>query len=270
MMKKITQGRTAEIYEHGTDAILKLYVSGFPSQAIQEEWEVSCIAHERGLPVPKALEQLSLNGRSGIVFERADGITLLEQIIRDPAQADDYARKLAALHWEMHQWRAEDMLRPQQDLWRGHIMQAAELEEEEKRKIIRYMDRLPGGDRICHGDFHPANVLMGQKDWILDWMTGTSGHPAGDVARTAILLQHAILPEHSPVEVRQVFSTAREQLAAVYLEHYCELSGLDELDIQRWYLPVIAARLVEWVPDEERIKLLRLIREHLDVWQEEE
>ncbi|KAA8746258.1 phosphotransferase family protein [Paenibacillus sp. UASWS1643] len=46
---------------------------------------------------------------------------------------------------------------------------------------------LPDQQQICHGDFHPDNVMLseaGDQYWVTDWMTGMSGDPAGDVARS--------------------------------------------------------------------------------------
>lgn len=264
-MRKIAQGRTAEVYEYGPNEVLKLYVSGFSEQAIREEWEASCAAADCEIPVPRALKRVSEQGRHGIVFERADGETLLDQLVRGQVETAPCGRKLASLHWKIHQWPTVGLLRPQQELWRSHIVQARELEEREKKRILHDLDRLPGDNRICHGDFHPANVLLGEQDWILDWMTGSSGHPAGDVARTVILLLYAELPEQTPAPVLRVMKEKRQALTAVYLQHYLELSGLEESDLQRWYLPVMAARLAEWVPDEERLQLLGLIREQLSL-----
>ncbi|PKQ90267.1 hypothetical protein CXK86_14320 [Paenibacillus sp. BGI2013] len=35
----------------------------------------------------------------------------------------------------------------------------------------------------------------GDQYWVIDWMTGMSGDPAGDVARSWVILMSATLPE---------------------------------------------------------------------------
>ena len=40
-----------------------------------------------------------------------------------------------------------------------------------KEKLLALLRRLDDGARqICHGDFHPRNILLdGKKHWIIDW-----------------------------------------------------------------------------------------------------
>jgi Ser/Thr protein kinase RdoA (MazF antagonist) len=58
-----------------------------------------------------------------------------------------------------------------------------------KASLLKTLDTLPDGNRVCHGDFHPANVLMSGKDAnIIDWIDAARGNPLADVARTTIIL----------------------------------------------------------------------------------
>ncbi|MET1174803.1 phosphotransferase [Paenibacillus amylolyticus] len=58
---------------------------------------------------------------------------------------------------------------------------------------------------MCHGDFHPDNVMLseaGDQYWVIDCMTGMSGDPAGDVARSWVILMSATLPEDTDPVIR--------------------------------------------------------------------
>lgn len=47
---------------------------------------------------------------------------------------------------------------------------------------------LPDGEALCHGDFHPRNVIVdGDELTIIDWVDASSGPPAADLARSAII-----------------------------------------------------------------------------------
>lgn len=46
-------------------------------------------------------------------------------------------------------------------------------------------------------------------------------------------------------------------------KRYIELSGISLSEIERWTMPVAAARLVEWVPEEEKNQLVQCVRERL-------
>jgi len=40
---------------------------------------------------------------------------------------------------------------------------------------------LPDGEALCHGDFHPRNVIVdGDELTIIDWVDASSGPPAAD------------------------------------------------------------------------------------------
>jgi aminoglycoside/choline kinase family phosphotransferase len=49
---------------------------------------------------------------------------------------------------------------------------------------------MPGGESLCHGDFHPDNVILSAEGpVVIDWVDATVGNPLADVARTTILLE---------------------------------------------------------------------------------
>ena len=94
---------------------------------------------------------------------------------------------------------------------------------------------MPEGERLCHGDFHPLNILGPPGSEILvDWLDAMRGDPAADVCRSFVLIRH-VAPE----------------VAAAYVETYAGVSGEGVEKIRRWLPFVAAARLAEGVPDEE-------------------
>ena len=66
------------------------------------------------------------------------------------------------------------------------------------------LDLLPGRastPRLCHGDLHPSNVIMGQDGPVLvDWFDACRGDRVADIARSSLtLLAHgATTPSHLP------------------------------------------------------------------------
>ena len=76
---------------------------------------------------------------------------------------------------------------------------------------------------ICHGDFHPQNILMedGAVTGVIDWPNTLVADPAYDVATTRIILGLVPLDLSTlPVVARVVLSAARPLLLAVYLAGY--------------------------------------------------
>ena len=66
-------------------------------------------------------------------------------------------------------------------------------------------------DKLCHGDFVPSNIIVKENGEyaIIDWSHATQGNGSADVANT-------------------------------YLNLYCEKTGTDKKEVQRW-IPIVAA-----------------------------
>ena len=104
-----------------------------------------------------------------------------------------------------------------------------------RQRVLRDgLAELADGDRLCHGDFHPWNIL-GPLDsaMVVDWLDASRGNPASDVCRSYVLMKHAA-PE----------------LASAYLELYAAIGGTSRDEVLAWMPFVAAARLAEDVPQE--------------------
>ena len=125
-----------------------------------------------------------------------------------------------------------------------------------RTRALARLEGLPAGDRLLHGDFHPANLLRGTNGYVvIDWTNGMRGDPAADVARTILLLGGGKLADGTPVVVRVLAPLVRRSLLASYLGAYARELPLDRDLVDRW-LPVwAAARLAEDI-DAEREFLL--------------
>ena len=55
----------------------------------------------------------------------------------------------------------------------------------EGQALLEAIAEMPDGDRLCHGDFHPLNILGDTADpLIIDWPDARRGEPAADVCRS--------------------------------------------------------------------------------------
>jgi len=126
-----------------------------------------------------------------------------------------------------------------------------------KQVALEALAQLPEDTVLCHGDFHPDNIVLSARGpIILDWTDATLGHPLADVARTALLMQHAAVPPHIPG--RWLIETGRALWYRLYLRRYCQLRSISPAQVNSWLLPVAAARLSEGIPEEEE-RLLALV-----------
>jgi uncharacterized protein (TIGR02172 family) len=259
----IGEGNTAEVYAWGDKEILKLFRKEFPYEGIEKEYQISKVIGNQGLPVPKALNFIELEDRRGIIYERAIGASFTELIMRNPLRCAKYAEQLADIHYQIHQCFGLEIPKYKENLeW--SIRHTDQLSEGQKLAILDLLEQLPEGDALCHGDFHPGNIMGVEGNYyILDWMTASAGTPAADVARTMLLLKDATLPEHMPIIIKFVVGRMRKSLADAYIKQYVRLSGLQKEEVESWRIVIAAARLIEWVPKSEKNALLREIKELL-------
>lgn len=83
---------------------------------------------------------------------------------------------------------------------------------------------------ICHGDFHPGNILVsaGAIAGVLDWPNAVVGDPAYDVAATKALLELTPVEVLGvPAAVRPLIDVARRLLLRRYLAGYRRRRSFD-------------------------------------------
>jgi tRNA A-37 threonylcarbamoyl transferase component Bud32 len=89
----IASGRACDVFEHGEGAVLRRYREGEPCDP-EREAAVMRHAEAAGVPVPRVLEVQP----DGLVLERIEGPTMLEEIERQPWRFAAHARELGRLH----------------------------------------------------------------------------------------------------------------------------------------------------------------------------
>jgi uncharacterized protein (TIGR02172 family) len=257
----IGSGRTADVYEWGEDRILKLYQVWMPRNPIEREFNITRLAGAAGVPVPANEELVEVDGRLGIIFERVRGLSMLKTLEIQPWKLFSIARLLAELHARMHTiFLPADSYNQREQIEHG-IDMATALTEPEKQTIHAILARLPDGSAVCHGDFHPDNVLMSDHGpVIIDWMNGRRGYPLGDVARTRLLFLTGGLPPRVSLVMRLEINASRRLIYSAYIKRYLQLHPAPRSEIEAWQVPLLAARLfeVEDYPQEKKLILQRI------------
>lgn len=257
---KIGDGGTAEIFadEHGR--IAKLFREWFGKESADHEYRKSLWAYEQGLPTAEPLGRTRYDGREAILLKKIEGESLLQRLQREPQTAAEAAKTFAAYQARLNSLEAATLGDSQRERLVQRLSRVEQLNETERAAVRAELEQLPDDERLCHGDFHPGNIMENEQGWqVIDWIDANCGHPLYDVARTLLLLgfgTEAGGPRGSMEEAAEVFREA-------YLQTYIELTGFEESDVKRWMLPVAAIRLIEPIPEPEKEKLLRFIRTRL-------
>jgi aminoglycoside phosphotransferase (APT) family kinase protein len=255
----IGRGRTADVYAWEDHKVVKLFHTWVDEASVAYEASTGRLVYAAGLPVPAVHDEIVLDGRRGIVYERVEGVPLLRQITERPWTAFGAAHLMAALHAQMHAVRAPD-LPSLRDRMAQRVRHAPALPPAIRDAALAALDRLPDGDSVCHGDFHPDNILItGRGPVIIDWIAARRGHPLADVARTEFLLEAAEpVPGSIPSPVLWLMNRMRAAITRSYLRRYFALTGTSRADLVPWRLPITAARLDEGIPEERERLLARL------------
>lgn len=130
--------------------------------------------------------------------------------------------------------------------------------------VDRLADSQPPHDApvICHGDFHPLNVLAdGDRLTILDWTGSLIAPAAYDVAFTMLLLRHP--PLTTPPVLRPALALGGTAVAWRFVRAYRRANPSEDLTHLEWYKALHAARILTSIALWTRAGELR---EHRHPW----
>jgi len=237
----IASGRTAEIFSWGEGHILKLTRVDFPSLLADQEWKNAQIAWQAGARAPKPIEIIDVVGRRGVVFDRVDGPSMAQCMRSSPLRIREYARQLAGLHVELHTISAPALPSQHQRVaW--NLERATFLPVHLKAVVYQLVAKLPDNDTICHGDFHPENILLTERGpVIIDWEGCMHGSPAADVAATCLLVRSALMYQKgfNGWVIRQIVHL----FECAYLTEYSRLAPGRLEQLEAWTAVLAACRL---------------------------
>jgi aminoglycoside phosphotransferase (APT) family kinase protein len=257
----LAEGREAEVFLRPDGTVLKLLRD--PAWASRAEREAAALRtlRDHGHAAPAVVDVVTVDGRPGLVLERIEGDNLLALLGHRPQSVLAVARATAVVHLAMHDCPAPGGLPDLHDEVHRRLDVADLLAPAADGAVRRMLDGLPRGDRLCHGDLHPGNILGSlAAPAVIDWGDATRGDPVGDVARTVVLHRFAALPPGSPSSLRALAGVGRRLLVGRYLATYRRSRPVGRDALDRWIVVRAAARLGDPVPDEHP-HLLRFVQE---------
>jgi aminoglycoside phosphotransferase (APT) family kinase protein len=256
---RVGQGREAEIFAWDDDTVLRLLRADGDLQRVRREEAAMRFAADGGVDVPRVHGTQLEDGRAGLIMDRVDGPDLITLMGKRPWAVPRVARIVGQAHARMHEVVAPTDLPPLRGVARAKIERARDLPAELATLALRTLESLPDGDRLCHGDFHLGNVLLGrQGPAVIDWTDATRGDPAGDIARSCVLLRVAAVQEHMPSLLQRLQTRGRGAFVRLYLRAYRRIRPIDAALVARWEFVRAADRVFEGV-EGERAALFELL-----------
>lgn len=201
-----------------------------------------------GYPAPAVLAMLppgEVGACSAQVMPRVPGHPMIEELVPTIWRAPAMVARLADLQARLHReptdgWvlptsapkLAERRLQPLPEWCAALRDPALDRAYERVEALVPVLDS--GPLVVCHGDFHPLNVLVsGADSWVIDWTDGALGDRHGDVARTQLLFRVAAIAAESPVE-RAALRVLGPRLADKFLRDYDKRWLLDRDRLAQW------------------------------------
>ena len=254
-MKKgalIGKGMTAEVYEWGRDKVLKLYFDRFSDDWVKYEAKIGQTVNEAGVPSPAVFDTIEVDGRKGIIFQRIYGKSVLNHIETEPWNLYYFTQRIAALHFKIHKCSA-DGIPSQKERFEYTIKRSSEILGDREKRILDYMECLPDGESVCHGDLHFNNIIISKDKYIaVDWNSAYKGNPLGDVARTCLIIISPLVPPGTTDIMAKLHHCTKWLIYRTYLNEYMRRAKARFEDIDAWILPAAAAKLKDRVPGEEK------------------
>lgn len=241
--KIIGVGNTATVYEWEEGKVLKLFNHGYPEESVEKEFYNAKAISNMDFEKPKAYKIIFFKEQMGIVYDRVEGESLLDWVIKT-GDVQGCSVYLAKLHKAILQNRISNVPNYKEFL-ECNILNAPSFSSKKRIEVLRMLNKLQDGNTLCHGDFHPGNIFISDGHTIvIDFMNVCHGAPLYDVARTVFLVEYTPVPEE--VEDKEMFLQFKKTLADLYL---LQMNVTREI-IQDYLSVIIAARVGEY-PNEQ-------------------
>jgi len=242
----IARGATADVYAWGGDRVLKLFQPDFSNEVIEREFNNASRIARAGVRTPNAYEMLSVDGRSGIVYQRVYGEMVDTMLQRNILRGPLYMRQMADTLAGLHRARVDVDLRPLPEVCAARIQRAPYLSDEVKARLIAHLHKLPAGDSVVHADYHYRNVLISSEGAVvIDWPDALRGNPLMDLARSYVIFSEDRRDELPNPLMRRLYPLVMTRLRDTFVRHYLRLTGSNWADVQPWLPLMAAARLNE-------------------------
>jgi aminoglycoside phosphotransferase (APT) family kinase protein len=228
----VARGMRSAVHVYGCGAVVKVPAPSTPEESIGSEAQFAEAARAAGAPVPRLLGLERIDGRLASVWEHVEGTPMSQRAVDRPDQSAALGRLLADVQDGLFALVAPDVLPRQRDRLESKIRRMAATVDASFARALELLPPPDGTPRLCHGDMHPSNVILGRDGpVVVDWLDASRGDPIADIARSLLLL-----------------GDGAAALTDAYLARLRERRAIDDELLARWQAVGAVARMAEGVP----------------------
>jgi len=242
----VARGTRSTVHAYGRGAVIKVPAPSTPEGWIESEAHYAEAARGAGAPAPRLLGIEQVAGRAASVWERVDGTLMWQLVVDRPDQSAALGRLLADVQHALFVLVAPVILPRQRDRLVSKIRKAAATIDASLGRALAFLPPEVSTPRLCHGDLHPSNVILGANGpMIVDWFDASRGDPIADVARSSVTLlsDGANPPAHLPGSDPATLAVLTDAYLARLREHF----PIDDDLLARWQAVSAAGRIAEGV-----------------------
>lgn len=227
-LEKMLAIRNNKIIYRDGNTCYKVFSEGYAKEGVFKEAFNQTQIESLGLSVPEVRSVFCYEGKWVLATQFIPGMTLSRLMVREPEKKADYMKLFVEVQKSMHETNCPQLVRLQEKM--DSRISRTDLPATVRYSLHEDILSMPRQNHICHGDLVPSNVLLREDGvpFILDWSHVTRGYAPADAARTYLLLT----------------LNGDKEGAELYLQLYCQSSGLAESVIRRWLPAVAASQLV--------------------------
>lgn len=247
--RPLAVGRTAEIFPWKSHEVVKLFHEWVSVESIRAEHAKSVAVHRAGIASPGVGEIVAVGTRSGIVYEKIDGRSMGSELRSRPWMFRYFTDMLSDLHRAVSAHIRVAGIPEQRAVLERRLNSAPGLDAGRRKGLITLMRTIPPGKNLCHGDFHFDNVIVSSRGpVIIDWTDATTGNPAADLARSALLLCGHLATSRNVRTGERLIVTL---VVRRYVARCLAGESLEAGEYEKWRPILAGARLAEGIPELE-------------------
>lgn len=187
--KLIGKGHTASVYEWEESKVLKLFNQGYSDEAIIKEYHNALAINHMKFSKPKAYKIISFKNKQGILYDKVNGEILTNWSLKT-SDVQNCAIYMANLHKAILQNKTTNVPN-----YKDFLINQIPAHYTYRKNLIQAINKLPDGNTLCHGDFHPGNIIIsGEDTYAIDFMNMCHGNYLYDIARTVFLVEYTPIP----------------------------------------------------------------------------
>jgi aminoglycoside phosphotransferase (APT) family kinase protein len=254
----IARGNTSDVWRWSPTTVVKVLRPEIPAQWAALEADITQRVHAAGLPAPATDGLVEVDGRPGVVLERVDGASMWSRMKAEPAMLPTLVEELVGLQATI---QAAGPIGGLPDLvarLHGKIDEAAQVSDAERLEAHELLTGMPGGDALCHGDMHPANILLSRRGWIVvDWFDAAIGHRDADLARSSLLMRPPATARSADRHLDGATVEVLDRLHGAYLAALRRRGLIEPFGFARWEAVLAVARMSEPVQKADLLSIWR-------------